>query len=126
MAPRRQQAIAWKILKQKLATKMELRKRGIITETQDQRCPMCGKEDESVKHLFFGCDYATNIWQEIYRWLGICMVPHWNPEIHIEQHSLMVDNKKFVECGVAMWVAAVVTNWKDRNALIFEGVQPKF
>ncbi|KAL8541913.1 hypothetical protein ACS0TY_002964 [Phlomoides rotata] len=66
-ATRRQQAIAWKILKQRLATKVELRKRGILSELPDQLCLICGKDDESVKHLFFGCEYALQLWQNIYK-----------------------------------------------------------
>ncbi|KAL8498923.1 hypothetical protein ACS0TY_022038 [Phlomoides rotata] len=62
LATRRQQAIAWKILKQRLATKVDLYRRGIITDVHDQICPLCDKEDETVKHLIFGCEYATRIW----------------------------------------------------------------
>ncbi|KAL8510875.1 hypothetical protein ACS0TY_017624 [Phlomoides rotata] len=50
---RRVQSIAWKILKSRLPTRDEIRKRGIITDSQDTKYPCCEIEEELVPHLFF-------------------------------------------------------------------------
>ncbi|KAL8517669.1 hypothetical protein ACS0TY_015779 [Phlomoides rotata] len=67
-----------------MATRVELMRRKIISETPDKCCPICGNEDETVPHLFLGCEYAYNIWYEIFRWLGIQTAPHCVPEKHLE------------------------------------------
>ena len=40
----------------KLATKVNLSRRGVQIESL--RCVLCGKEEESCSHLFFGCSFA--------------------------------------------------------------------
>ncbi|KAL8510999.1 hypothetical protein ACS0TY_017719 [Phlomoides rotata] len=94
-AVRHHQAIAWKVLKLRLPTKDELRKRRIIPDLQDISCPLCGVEDESVYHLFFGCIFSRQIWDAIYRWMNIVMVPHIDPKSHLLQHTALLGSKKF-------------------------------
>jgi len=43
----------------------------------------CGKE-ETIKHLFLGCDFFGNIWNDGFCWLGICFM---NLE-DIREHAL--------------------------------------
>ncbi|KAL8547153.1 hypothetical protein ACS0TY_006754 [Phlomoides rotata] len=108
-ATRRFQSIGWKILKKRLPTRDELKKRGIIPDSQDIHCPCCGNEDELVLHLFFGCSFARKIWSEIYKWTDTPMVPHLDPKYHLEMHSSILGRPNSDELAVSIWIATVGT-----------------
>ena len=52
--------LAWRVLENKLATRVNLSRRGVQLESL--RCVLCGKEEESCSHLFFGCTFAWHVW----------------------------------------------------------------
>ncbi|KAL8513833.1 hypothetical protein ACS0TY_013086 [Phlomoides rotata] len=122
-AIRQQHAIVWKVLKQRIPTDDELRTRGIIPETQDICYPLCGVEDESIQHLFFGCSFSRKIWNEIYIWTGNVMVPHFEPKSHLIQHSMLLGCSKYEVYATAIWVAVVGGIWKIRNSVVFYGAK---
>lgn len=66
-APRRVQAIVWKILKNRLPTRMSLQRRGVIDATTNIMCPICLEEEETIHHLFFKCPIATKVWTDFYK-----------------------------------------------------------
>jgi len=47
------QFMAWRVLCNVIPTKDNLSRRGITL--MSDRCPLCGVEEESVRHLFFEC-----------------------------------------------------------------------
>ncbi|KAL8534352.1 hypothetical protein ACS0TY_010388 [Phlomoides rotata] len=47
---------AWMILKERVATKDNLTKRGSNFSPLEKLCPLCNKEEESTRHLFFNCE----------------------------------------------------------------------
>jgi len=51
---------AWRMLDNKLATRVNLERRGVSVE--NSLCCLCGKEDESYRHLFFNCCFAWRVW----------------------------------------------------------------
>ncbi|KAL8498582.1 hypothetical protein ACS0TY_021786 [Phlomoides rotata] len=122
-ASRRSQAIGWKILKQRLPTRDELRKRGIIPALQDVQCPCCGVEEESISLFFFWLLFCKDIWVEIYKWSETSMVPHMDPKIHLESHSVILGDPNSVKYAVSIWLATVGSIWKARNKVVFEEVK---
>ncbi|XP_048494373.1 uncharacterized protein LOC125494701 [Beta vulgaris subsp. vulgaris] len=50
----------WKLANGALATRVNLRKRKILSETP---CPFCGDEEESNTHLFKDCEVTMRIWK---------------------------------------------------------------
>lgn len=53
------QHFLWRACSGALATKLNLCKRRC---GQDPLCPICLCEEESVEHLFFGCQWAQRVW----------------------------------------------------------------
>lgn len=51
-APRRVQVIVWKILQQKLPTKVDLQANHVIPDNVVIRCVFCGNDDEDIVHIF--------------------------------------------------------------------------
>ncbi|KAL8476991.1 hypothetical protein ACS0TY_029333 [Phlomoides rotata] len=115
--PRRVQSSAWKVLKSRLPTRNELKKWGIISDSQDSTCPCCELEEESVPHLFFDSIFARTIWYAIYKWVGITMVAHTDPKRHLLIHYSLMG--KSVETAVAIWAATVELIWRTRNEVVF-------
>jgi len=50
------QVVAWWVLLNKMATRDNLGRRGVVLESN--RCVMCGGEEETVNHAFFSCKIA--------------------------------------------------------------------
>ncbi|KAL8480950.1 hypothetical protein ACS0TY_027463 [Phlomoides rotata] len=124
-ATRRSQSIGWKILKMRLPTRDELKKRGIIPEDQDSSCPCCEEKEETISHLFFDCNFARSIWHEVYKWTNCCMVSHIDPIKHLLAHSSILGNGS--RMAVAIWNSVVDLIWRSRNDAVFQNikVQPK-
>ncbi|KAL8470805.1 hypothetical protein ACS0TY_033399 [Phlomoides rotata] len=78
-APRSHQAIVWKILNKKMPTRVELQRRGVIPANGEILCPLCGRDDESIEHLFFTCPSTHKVWTGIYAWLGVVTATHYDP-----------------------------------------------
>ncbi|KAK9723994.1 hypothetical protein RND81_05G039800 [Saponaria officinalis] len=51
----------------KLSTIDNICARGIVMVN---RCVLCKSALESVRHLFFGCDYSSYVWHHLLVWLG--------------------------------------------------------
>jgi hypothetical protein len=49
----------WKACNDLLPTKMNLLRWGVVT---DSLCPICLREDETIKHILWGCRFAQDVW----------------------------------------------------------------
>ena len=58
--------ILWLGIKDRLLTRDKLQ--GF---TEDQVCPLCRSEEETINHLFFQCRVGNQVWTHIKSWLGI-------------------------------------------------------
>ncbi|XP_060960786.1 uncharacterized protein LOC133031321 [Cannabis sativa] len=56
----RHKILWWSVLSNALPTRVSLARRMHIDEVL---CPMCGREDETVEHLFLYCDFASHLWR---------------------------------------------------------------
>ncbi|KAE8685641.1 Mannosyl-oligosaccharide 1,2-alpha-mannosidase MNS2 [Hibiscus syriacus] len=65
VAPPRVEAFVWKVTHQRVAVKEELLKRGVVG-IDHPLCPICGKCEESISHLFLHFP-RSNIWKFIPR-----------------------------------------------------------
>ncbi|GJV49434.1 RNA-directed DNA polymerase, eukaryota [Tanacetum coccineum] len=63
---------AWRARLDRLPTRLNLSKRGILTNSI--ACPICDSAQEDVHHLFFGCTMAKDLSSLICRWWL-----DWNP-----------------------------------------------
>ncbi|MCH91379.1 putative ribonuclease H protein, partial [Trifolium medium] len=61
----------WRLLLEKLPTRVALYNKGIITNTHDICCVMCFKDVEDTQHIFFQCPDMLQIWNNIFNWMGI-------------------------------------------------------
>jgi len=67
---------AWRVLENKIATTVNLERRGIVID--NLLCCLCGKEEESHRHLFFDCIFVWLVCCLCFEWLGVMSVIHCN------------------------------------------------
>jgi len=66
------QVTTWRVIENKIAFKVNLKRRGIGVESN--LCYLCRVSEESTNHLFFGCKFAWLVWNLCYDWLGVSSV----------------------------------------------------
>jgi hypothetical protein len=66
----------WRLLQNKLATREDLFKKGILSDIINKFCVFCCCISENHNNLFFECPLACRVWTDIYGWLGLTPVNH--------------------------------------------------
>ena len=96
------QFMAWRVLRNAIPTKDNLSRRGIPL-TSD-RCPWCGVEEKSVRHLFFECKISWRIWGLCLTWLGLPLVLHCDAQKHFRMFKPFGLNHAVTRCWGGIWV----------------------
>jgi hypothetical protein len=73
VVPSKVSALMWQLLLDRIPTRVNLCKRGIIT-LDTTLCPLCGRDPETARHLFLHCPFAAAVWYALNRWLGVMVV----------------------------------------------------
>lgn len=60
----------WILVQNKLSTRDNLRKIGLLREDGDS-CPLECKEAEFISHLFYNYSFVKMIWFELFKWLKV-------------------------------------------------------
>ncbi|GKV26629.1 hypothetical protein SLEP1_g35894 [Rubroshorea leprosula] len=64
-------AFNWQLLLDRIPTKMNLLRRGIIKDTGEGKCGICNEEEEDTTHMFLKCKMARWLWMACAKWWGI-------------------------------------------------------
>ncbi|KAE8734219.1 hypothetical protein F3Y22_tig00000778pilonHSYRG00358 [Hibiscus syriacus] len=115
LAPPRVQTLIWQICHQKVAVRVELKRRGL--QISDVLCPMCHDQDETVAHLFLTCPIASELWSKFLRLWNISTVMPQDPSSILCSWSNLRNNSliwRFIP-AVIFW-----SIWKARNEVVFE------
>jgi len=112
------QITAWRVLLDRLPTRLNLSRRGVGVNTSF--CALCQKWYESAQHLFLECEVALQVWNWCFRWIGIMFVQHKIPRDHFESFCLVQVNYKQNLVWKGVWAAIVSSIWDQRNRSIFK------
>lgn len=61
---------SWRIIHNKIATKDQLWKRGIVLDGNDANFVFCSLEEKSILHLLGGCPVLVGIWRKVFDRIG--------------------------------------------------------
>ncbi|KAG4906187.1 hypothetical protein JHK82_054823 [Glycine max] len=61
--PSKAAVFVWRLLRDRLPTKLNLRRRNV--KINDLHCPFCRRSEEDAAHLFFHCSRITPIWGKL-------------------------------------------------------------
>ncbi|XP_058725825.1 uncharacterized protein LOC131597130 [Vicia villosa] len=117
--PSKVKIFAWRLFKDRLATRVELVKRGIIENNNASFCVFGCQCQKNIHHLFLSCGIVVGVWGKVYQWLGIAQQVH---TICCEEFLHMVGllKRSCVKSRVGViWVTVCWCIWKQRNDLIF-------
>jgi len=107
----------WLLLMDRLNTKNLLRRRSFHINGGNYSCVMCNENiEETAFHLFFNCNFGRACWGKI----GM----QWNqnlPFFRMMKTAQELNNNSFF---MEIFIIACWNIWKQRNALIFEGIRP--
>ncbi|XP_074301636.1 uncharacterized protein LOC141633038 [Silene latifolia] len=100
----------------KLATVDNLKHRGIPLAN---RCVLCGQDEESIQHLFFACNYSTQVWGSVCHLIGTFNPPS---SLHLLLRWFKQYNRGCARVKVArrcILATTIYLLWRERNARIF-------
>jgi len=83
--PSKALVFAWRLTRERLPTKNNLRRRNV--ETNDVSCPFFRSHDEDEAHLFFTCAKILPLWWESLSWVNVMGAFLENPKQYFLQHS---------------------------------------
>jgi len=84
--PSKVAVFVWRLLRDRLPTKVNLRRRHV--EINDLQCPFCRSTEEDAAHIFLHCSKITPIWGESMSWVSILSVFPQLPRQHFSQHVI--------------------------------------
>jgi len=111
VAPSKVVAFSWKLLHNRIPTKVNLSYRNVLSPEIPLNCVMCDGVIESANHLMLHCAFAMKVWDGVMRWLGFSKVIP--PDIFFLWECWDgVSNNKKIRKGLRMiWHAVVWTLW---------------
>ena len=121
--PQKVPIVAWRLLKDRLPTKINLQRRGIAQVTDTMCVSGCGKE-ESATHLFLYCPVFGAIWQHIRSWIGVSGVDTDNVNDHLLQFIHYSGTSKACRSFLQLlWLLCFWLVWNERNNRLFTNTE---
>ncbi|XP_058776074.1 uncharacterized protein LOC131650377 [Vicia villosa] len=107
----------WRFLLNRIPTKDQLFKQGILT---NKNCAFCMVDDESISHLFGRCLYSDCIWIKVFNWIGSGMELSLSKLVSFFLHCEKVKNKVRRLITAVIWLATVWSIWLMQNTIILK------
>jgi len=118
--PSKVSCLAWRVFQNRVATKDNLFKRGVIDQGSIGCVGECGAE-ESVTHLFFECPVFAGTWYLISKWLGTFTAYHNEGLVHLDQFEELIGSRRILARSLGViWFAGIWCIWKARNDKLFK------
>jgi len=83
----------WRLFQNRIATKDNLHKRGVLGQDNLHCVGGCGRE-ESVSHFFFECPLFSGVWYAICHWIGISTAFQKESLSQMEQFEGLIDGRR--------------------------------
>ncbi|KAL8483406.1 hypothetical protein ACS0TY_026198 [Phlomoides rotata] len=115
-------AHSWRVLWDRLPTKLNLQKRNILNPNSSLNCVLCNAREESSRHIFFECEVSYKVWMSCLNWLGVASALQSDPCRNLSAFRQNARRGKGMLVLVVIWQCMIWLIWKARNAIIFEGV----
>jgi hypothetical protein len=111
--------VAWRLLKDRLPTKLNLQRRGIVQVADNLCISGCGNAESAV-HLFLHCQVFGSLWNRIRSWIGVSGVDTNNIREHFHQFThylgLSKARRSFLQL---LWLLCIWLVWNERNNRLF-------
>jgi hypothetical protein len=118
-APSKVIAFSWQLLYDRIPTKSNLARRGIVGSEMPWECVGCVGKIETSCHLFLHCPCAMKVWSEIFKWLGVEIVIPPSLVTLFEVFLESARKAKMRSGFVLIWHASLWSMWRARNNSMF-------
>ncbi|WZZ00453.1 hypothetical protein YC2023_072781 [Brassica napus] len=81
----------WLVIQNRIPTRDRLIQRGLQV---DNRCLLCNRNQETIDHLFFSCDFSYDLWKLVARRLEILPNKNWADYTRTNNFPLIADTAK--------------------------------
>ncbi|GKU98551.1 hypothetical protein SLEP1_g11543 [Rubroshorea leprosula] len=112
-------AFNWKALLDRIPTKLNLIKRGIIKAMAEGKCVLYEEETEDVDHLFLKCKVAGGLWQPCANWWGTNFTLHRDCWTTFHHFGTWTTKPHISEGWDCIWNTVIWTIWMARNGKVF-------
>jgi hypothetical protein len=119
--PSKGAVFGWRLLLDKLPTKGALFNKGIITSNYERCCVFCSVEEEDALHVFFNCHMINQVWDYIFKWMGVNFLGSSSVINHFLSFGGIFSGKKTKKFRYIIWLAATWCIWRTRNNILFRG-----
>ncbi|GKV11964.1 hypothetical protein SLEP1_g23173 [Rubroshorea leprosula] len=110
----------WQLLLNKIPTKANLFKRGVISQTQELICCFCNEHVEDRDHLFLKCRIVDEIWNKCFKWWNLQKTNFENCWEAFVKHAESPPHAKRKKGWEAIWFSVTWTVWLTRNRKLFQ------
>ena len=116
--------LSWRLIRDRLPTKINLLNRGIIS-TADTYCSAGCGQLESVQHFFIHCETFRIIWQQVRFLIGVAGVDHHSLHAHFVQFTNYLGGTRarlsFLQL---LWLLCVWMVRNERDNRLFNNSHP--
>ncbi|XP_057774859.1 uncharacterized protein LOC130993838 [Salvia miltiorrhiza] len=120
-APHKAIMTAWRVIRNRIPTYDNLRKRSVAIGEEDSKCNACKLHTESSNHFFLQCPKAEEVWNEIQLWMGISTARTNSIGEFLCTFVGLGSGKRLDKLMKSLWVCSIWTMWKRKNESRFEG-----
>jgi hypothetical protein len=119
LAPSKVCAFTWQVMLDKIPSRINLSRRGILNPPESKACVICHSVDESAQHLLLHCDFASGVWYALFNWLGVAYISPPNLPIAFASMAGMGVSKRRKKGLLLLWQVALWLLWRTRNDRLF-------
>ncbi|GKU91870.1 hypothetical protein SLEP1_g5684 [Rubroshorea leprosula] len=121
LIPHKVYGFTWLLLLDRIPSKFNLLKRGLIKEMEAVKCSLCGRNVEDSNHLFLHCSVTAKIWSMCFEWWGFSIAIAGSCWDSFIQHESLATKSSERLGWIIVWFSLVWTIWTTRNEIIFRG-----
>ncbi|XP_058783739.1 uncharacterized protein LOC131658465 [Vicia villosa] len=118
--PSKVKIFGWRLLQDRLATREQLVKRGILENDERCFCVFGCSQEGDIRHLFLDCDVARRVWEKVANWLGLDQGYAGDCCSYLKQMVERMSKLCSVRRAAVIWMCTSWCIWKQRNDVIFE------
>lgn len=112
--------VLWLAVQDRLATKDRLIKWHMQC---DPVCVLCGKTAETLQHLFFVCDYSSEVWTKVLATLQFTLPCHQFEEALVLASKCGRKHTNKAQLFTMCYAEAIYGLWIERNNRIFRDIK---
>ncbi|GKV09841.1 hypothetical protein SLEP1_g21281 [Rubroshorea leprosula] len=117
--PSKVSVFGWRLFLNRLATKENLCKRGIVLSGGDKGCVFCHEGEEHLHHIFCGCKRVWLVWMKVLGWWEIQGVLPNDLFSWVELVVFEIGGGVLKELGALMFLVTAWFIWYWRNLYVF-------